>query len=86
MDPRCEPTQFLGGELLFGTVKNAGGRATDDAIRSLLVLRSLTQVSEGGTIAVVHHTGMSFLALSHTSLVSTPLEASQNANKKQIAG
>jgi carbonic anhydrase len=57
MDPRCEPTQFLGGKLLFGTVKNAGGRATPDAIRSIVLLRSLNQVSNGGTVAVVHHTG-----------------------------
>jgi hypothetical protein len=57
MDPRCEPTQFLGGGILFGTVKNAGGRATPDAIRSILTLRSLNTVSEGGTVAVIHHTG-----------------------------
>lgn len=42
---------------MFGTVKNAGGRATPDAIRSILTLRSLSTVSEGGTVAVIHHTG-----------------------------
>lgn len=58
MDPRCEPTQFLGEEAgRFATVKNAGGRATLDAVRSILVLRSLNTVSDGGTVAVVHHTG-----------------------------
>ena len=57
MDPRCEPTQFLGGGIRFAAVKNAGGRATSDAIRSILILRSLNTVSEGGTVAVIHHTG-----------------------------
>jgi carbonic anhydrase len=57
MDPRCEPTQFLGGDIFFGTVKNAGGRATLDAVRSIVTLRSLNTVSEGGTVAVIHHTG-----------------------------
>lgn len=28
-----------------------------DAIRSILTLRSLSNVSEGGTVAVIHHTG-----------------------------
>jgi carbonic anhydrase len=58
MDPRCEPTQFLGeypGR--FATVKNGGGRATDDAIRSIIVLRSINLVSDAGVIAVIHHTG-----------------------------
>jgi hypothetical protein len=57
MDPRCEPTQFLGGGIFFGTVKNAGGRPTSDAVSSILTLRSLNTISEGGTVAVIHHTG-----------------------------
>lgn len=59
MDPRCDPVRFLGGDVIFGSVRNAGGRITDDAIRSIVVLRSLNTVSEGGTVAVVHHTGTS---------------------------
>ena len=58
MDPRCEPSQFLNGAAgLFATVKNAGGRVTPDAIRSILVLRSLNTVSDAGTVAVIKHTG-----------------------------
>ncbi|KAH7407088.1 carbonic anhydrase [Phaeosphaeria sp. MPI-PUGE-AT-0046c] len=63
MDPRCDPAQFLGGDLIFGSVRNAGGRITPDTIASIVTLRSLNLVSEGGTVAVVHHTdcGMTHL-------------------------
>ena len=60
MDPRCEPTQFLGPGLFAAVVKNAGGRPTADAVRSILVLRSLNTTGEKGTVAVVHHTGELF--------------------------
>ncbi|KAH7076064.1 carbonic anhydrase [Paraphoma chrysanthemicola] len=57
MDPRCEPTKFLGSEAgPFATVSNAGGRATADAVRSILVFRSLFVASERVTVAVVQHT------------------------------
>lgn len=65
MDPRCEPTQFLGPGLR-GVLKNAGGRATPDAVRSILVLRSLIKKTEKGTVAVIHHTGKLFLFDSRT--------------------
>lgn len=58
IDPRCEPTQFLGPNHFGATIKNAGGHATPDAVRSILTLRSLvTSTSHKGTVAVVHHTG-----------------------------
>lgn len=57
MDPRCEPTQFLGPEFFGAVLKNAGGRATPDAVRSILGLRSLSLTSEKATVAVIHHTG-----------------------------
>ncbi|KAF2030695.1 carbonic anhydrase [Setomelanomma holmii] len=56
MDPRCDPSQFTGGDEIFATIKNAGGRATPDAIRSILTLRALNTVSDKGTVAVIHHT------------------------------
>ncbi|CAI6301219.1 unnamed protein product [Periconia digitata] len=82
MDPRCEPTQFLGGDHIFGTVKNAGGRATSDAIRSILTLRSLNTVSQGGTVAVIHHTDCGMTHLNEEGIHNdiekrTPAEASR---------
>jgi hypothetical protein len=65
MDPRCDPVQFLGTgadgkpNTLFASIRNPGGRITKDTMRSVLTLRALNQVSEGGTVAVVHHTGES---------------------------
>lgn len=71
MDPRCEPTQFLGPGLR-GTLKNAGGRATPDAVRSILVLRSLIKKTEKGTVAVVHHTGKLFLFVCGPNTLADP--------------
>lgn len=42
--------------------RNAGGRATDDAIRSITALR---EVADMRTIVVVHHTGSYTLQHSH---------------------
>ena len=44
----------------FGVIRNAGGRASDDAITSIVVLRSLTNVKN---VIVIHHTdcGMTHL-------------------------
>jgi hypothetical protein len=39
-------------------INNAADRATADATQSILVLRSLDTVSDGGTVAVIHHTGI----------------------------
>lgn len=67
MDPRCEPTQFVGsGNGPFATVSNAGGRVTSDAIRSILVFRSLFAALDGAAVAVITHTGewMSYLTVS----------------------
>lgn len=55
LDPRCVPETYFGPRIRGGVVRNAGGRATDDAIRSFTVLRALAGLK---TIAVVHHTGM----------------------------
>ena len=54
-DSRVIPEQFFGfsrGE--YGVIRNAGGRAMD-ALRSVLILGGL---APGGTIIVVHHTGL----------------------------
>ena len=55
MDARLDPAKFAG--LVEGdahVIRNAGGRASDDAIRSLLISYKLLDTKEW---FVVHHTG-----------------------------
>lgn len=67
MDPRCVPDKYFGPVYGGASVRNAGGRATDDAIASLMSLRAIGRLS---TVAVVHHTGMkSPLLIRHLSTV-----------------
>lgn len=54
LDPRCVPENFFGPDFQGGTMRNAGGRTTADAIRSFTLLRGLADVQ---TLVVVHHTG-----------------------------
>lgn len=54
LDPRCVPEQYLGPDVRAGVIRNAGGRASPDVVKSVLVLRSLVDVD---TVLVVHHTG-----------------------------
>lgn len=54
LDPRSVPEAFFGPDFRGAVIRNAGGRATDDAVRSLTVLKALAGVK---TVAVVHHTG-----------------------------
>ena len=54
MDARLEPLKFLGLELGDAhIIRNAGGRASDDAIRSLVVSNTLLGTNE---FLVIHHT------------------------------
>ena len=54
MDARLHPAQFLGSELGDAhVIRNAGGRVSDDAIRSLVISERLLGTEE---IVVVHHT------------------------------
>jgi len=60
IDARLHPTKFLG--LGIGdahVLRNAGGRATDDAIRSLLISSWLLGTRE---FLVIHHTDCGMLA------------------------
>ncbi|KUI55650.1 Carbon disulfide lyase [Cytospora mali] len=41
LDPRCVPETFFGPDFDGPVIRNAGGRATDDTIRSITVLREL---------------------------------------------
>lgn len=54
LDPRCVPETFFGPDFDGGVIRNAGGRATDDAIRSLTILRGLAGLRN---VVVIHHTG-----------------------------
>lgn len=59
MDARMHPEQFLG----FGAgdahvIRNAGGRASDDAIRSLIISASVLGTRE---VLVIHHTDCGLL-------------------------
>lgn len=54
LDPRCVPETFFGPGFDGGVIRNAGGRATDDAVRSLTLLRGLAGLRN---VAVIHHTG-----------------------------
>lgn len=70
LDPRCVPEDFFGPNLAGGVFRNAGGRATDDAIRSITLLRGLADLR---TVVVVHHTGGSFsLPFPSLSITSFP--------------
>jgi carbonic anhydrase len=66
MDARLHPERFLGLELGDGNViRNAGGRASDDALRSLIIS---TQVLGTRECLVVHHTDCGLLGLSNEAL------------------
>ena len=62
MDARLDPAKFLGlAEGDAHIIRNAGGRASDDAIRSLVISYKLLGTSE---FLVIHHTdcGMCFFS------------------------
>ena len=66
MDARLIPPAFLG----FGigdahVIRNAGGRASDDAIRSLIISSQLLGTRE---FAVIHHTDCGMLTFSNEDL------------------
>ncbi len=66
MDARMHPESFLG--LNIGDahmIRNAGGRASDDAIRSLIISSHLLGTKE---YLVIHHTGCGMLTFSNDDL------------------
>lgn len=66
MDARLHPERLLG--LQFGeahVIRNAGGRASDDALRSLIVSSRLLGTTE---FLVIHHTRCGMLGLSDEDL------------------
>jgi carbonic anhydrase len=68
MDARLHPEKFLG--LNFGdahVIRNAGGRASDDAIRSLTISSHLLGTRE---YVVIHHTDCGMLTFTNEDLQS----------------
>lgn len=59
IDARLHPAKFLGLEIGDAhVVRNAGGRATDDALRSLMISSWLLGTRE---LVVIHHTDCGML-------------------------
>jgi carbonic anhydrase len=63
IDARLHPTEFLGLEIGDAHVlRNAGGRATDDALRSLIISSQLLGTRE---FWVIHHTDCGMLTFTN---------------------
>ena len=72
MDARLDPAKYAGlAEGDAHVIRNAGGRATDDAIRSLVISYKLLGTAEW---FVVHHTGkLARACTSRTPLLSATI-------------
>src|SRR5712691_10806179 len=66
MDARLHPEKFLGLEIGEAhVIRNAGGRASDDAIRSLIISSRLLGTTE---FHVIHHTDCGMLTFTNDEL------------------
>jgi len=66
MDARLHPERFLGLEIGDAhVIRNAGGRASDDAIRSLIISSRLLGTRE---FVVIHHTDCGMLTFTNQDL------------------
>jgi carbonic anhydrase len=66
MDARLHPEKFLGLEIGDAhVIRNAGGRASDDAIRSLIISNRLLGTRE---FVVIHHTDCGMLTFTNDDL------------------
>lgn len=67
MDARLHPEEFLGLDIGDAhVIRNAGGRVSDDVVRSLLVSQQLLGTNE---VIVVHHTKCGMLSLKTEEVV-----------------
>ena len=81
MDARLLPARFLGLEEGDAhVIRNAGGRASDDAIRSLAISQQLLGTNE---VVVIHHTDCGMLTFSNEDL-RKKLKQELNANAEHI--
>lgn len=66
MDARLHPARFLGlAEGDAHVIRNAGGRASDDAIRSLVISEQLLGTN---TVVVIHHTDCGMVTFNNDDL------------------
>ncbi len=66
MDARLDPARFLGLEEGDAhVIRNAGGRATEDALRSLVISEQLLGTT---SVVVIHHTDCGMLTFSNEDL------------------
>ena len=66
IDARIHPEEFLGLEIGDAhVIRNAGGRATDDALRSLIIS---TQLLGTRHIMVIHHTDCGMLTFTNEDI------------------
>ncbi|KAJ4418575.1 hypothetical protein N0V82_005460 [Gnomoniopsis sp. IMI 355080] len=72
LDPRCVPEDFFGPSMGGAVFRNAGGRVTDDVIRSITALRA---VADMRTIAVVHHTDCGVMHVTPQDIVNKVAES-----------
>jgi carbonic anhydrase len=81
MDARLHPSRFLGLELGDAhVIRNAGGRASDDAIRSLAISQQLLGTT---AVVVIHHTDCGMLTFSNEDL-RKKLKQELNADAEDI--
>jgi len=81
MDARLHPASLLGlQEGDAHVIRNAGGRASEDAIRSLIISEHLLGTTE---IVVIHHTDCGMLTFSNEDL-HTRLEQEFKADASHI--
>ena len=81
MDARLLPARFLGLEEGDAhVIRNAGGRASDDAIRSLAISQQLLGTNE---VVVIHHTDCGMLTFSNEDL-RKKLKQELNADAEHI--
>jgi len=81
MDARLDPARFLGLEEGDAhVIRNAGGRASEDAIRSLVISEQLLGTN---TIVVIHHTDCGMLTFSNADL-RTKLKQELRADADEI--
>jgi carbonic anhydrase len=81
MDARLDPARFLGlKEGDAHVIRNAGGRASEDAIRSLVISQQLLGTN---AVVVIHHTDCGMLTFSNADL-RTKLKKDLNASADHI--
>ena len=68
MDARLHPSKFLGLDIGDAhVIRNAGGRASEDAVRSLVISQRLLGTNE---IVVIHHSDCGMLTFTNEQLAA----------------